>query len=226
MNAFVKNVLNNQAICIDMREVIFPNHFNATLAKNFLKHQLDWNIMNRVIILKNHFSVWFVKKIFIHYISWKNTGKFIQEKTHWNAKLVRRVLSNQAICIDRHEKSHISKPFQCITCKKLFKESVALESHERIHKLENPHQCTICKRYFNNSHHLVRHERTHTGEKPFECNTCKKCFMQSFSLIRHVERFHKKNKQCTKCEKKFDSRKELKTHERIHAAENPWMRNL
>ena len=113
-------------------------------------------------------------------------------------------------------------PFECKTCKKVFKSTSAKNLHERIHNAEKAFECKTCKKLFSHRHSFQEHERIHSGEKPYQCTKCSKRFISSRRLKLH-ERTHTGEKpyKCITCSKSFGNSSDLKRHDKIHTGERP-----
>ncbi|XP_059195187.1 zinc finger protein ZFP2-like [Centropristis striata] len=117
-----------------------------------------------------------------------------------------------------------TKPIECDTCRKCFKNDYLLKSHMSVHTDEKPYSCKTCGKDFRNNARLKVHIRTHTGEKPYLCNTCGNRFINQRTLTRHI-RTHTDEKpySCKTCGKGFRRKAHLTVHMRTHTGEKPYM---
>ncbi|ODM99596.1 putative zinc finger protein [Orchesella cincta] len=149
-----------------------------------------------------------------------------------------------------HGQTHIdrasSSSFECETCKKKFRDSVALKRHIRLthetgqkcdqcdekfagklplmyhkhekHGMEKPVKCEVegCGKGFFNQYQLSMHRTCHNDGK-FNCPMCPKVFRRSHNLADHIL-VHKqeKNHICHFCGKAFVKKSSLNIHLVIH----------
>ncbi|XP_042241123.1 zinc finger protein 729-like [Homarus americanus] len=83
------------------------------------------------------------------------------------------------------------KQYQCMVCKKYFRQSSNLKTHMRMHTDERPYKCNDCGNAFRQISHLKDHVKMHTGEKPFRCSGCSAAFTQSSAVKYHIRKYHK-----------------------------------
>ncbi|XP_059195179.1 zinc finger protein ZFP2-like isoform X1 [Centropristis striata] len=132
---------------------------------------------------------------------------------------------NNADMSNIHRKTQTrTKPIECDTCRKCFKNDDLLKSHMKVHTDEKPYSCKTCGKDFRNNAQLKVHIRTHTGEKPYLCNTCGNRFINQRTLTRHI-RTHTDEKpySCKTCGKGFRRKAHLTVHMRTHTGEKPYM---
>ena len=84
-------------------------------------------------------------------------------------------------------------------------------------------KCNICTMAFNSSKELKLH-KMQSHEKQSTCQVCSKQFSNKYSLKTH-ERIHSADNpyKCTLCGKGFTQNSNLKDHERIHSGEKPFI---
>lgn len=57
------------------------------------------------------------------------------------------------------------KPFECLTCKKMFKDKSNLKQHEATHKDDKQFKCIYCEQGFSYARNMMRHVETHLKAK-------------------------------------------------------------
>ena len=118
------------------------------------------------------------------------------------------------------------KAFECIS-----------PTHQSVHTEEKSFACSKCDQKFGEEDELKTHESDHTEEKPFKCPKCDITFSKVDDGCEHAETiidlemdifstqviWDSENQfACSKCDKKFSSENELKTHENDHTEEKPF----
>ena len=78
---------------------------------------------------------------------------------------------------DRHD---------CPICRKEFSNSFWLETHIKIHTVNNPHVCSYCHQQFSSSSDLQEHLTTHSEESLYPCPHCGKGFKTQRAMEKHI----------------------------------------
>ena len=75
-------------------------------------------------------------------------------------------------------------------------------------------KCQQCHVIFLEFKYLSEHvKKVHSGKEKFPCEVCQKCLLGSSSFRRHIKDVHSNaDFVCTECEKKFRSKRLLKSH--------------
>lgn len=134
------------------------------------------------------------------------------------------------------------KQSQCTICLDKFPSNKVVQKHMREqhgHKRkerkskentqncnENLFVCDYCNKSFNTKnkikHHLVTH--INEGRIKYLCVTCGNQFCSKFGLTQHIRAIHDKEQrfQCTKCDRRFAHKHNLKTHMNRHEGVRPY----
>ena len=118
--------------------------------------------------------------------------------------------------LSNHMKFHYEPSYQCEVCQKSFFTKSQLTIHMKTHTGEKPYVCSTCDKRFAQKQHLQNHQTTHSDERNFKCNICPddRCFKTKGQLSNHM-RFHYEPKfTCLRCNKKFHTSTNLKSHEK------------
>jgi len=111
------------------------------------------------------------------------------------------------------------KSFKCSYCDASFKHNVTLNKHEIKHI--NSFICIHCNEKFDSQNLIEKHiANQHKTLNTFICPypNCGKKFTLENYLRNHTQR-HNKKYNCSYCEKKFSTERELIAHERTHTGE-------
>ena len=129
-----------------------------------------------------------------------------------------------------------SSSFKCNICQKKFQKNIKLEEHytnKHVAHIISMHQCSSCDYSTMNEYYLKQHiKRQHVGggtthmQQHIEsiCVICKKKFNEKKDLKRHIK-IHEVQR-CLECGKWFSSTKEFRTHRIVHKRKNRSARRL
>uniref|UniRef100_A0A182PNG6 C2H2-type domain-containing protein n=1 Tax=Anopheles epiroticus TaxID=199890 RepID=A0A182PNG6_9DIPT len=139
------------------------------------------------------------------------------------------------------------KSYQCEICQqcgRTFAYKNSYQRHTLIHRDEAQHQCTGCGKQFSKLSHLTFHRKSHgcarkveraTGEgvrasKNLTCDICNSIFERDDTLLAHRNEQHSSEDhvrekgrcryKCVICSKSFQEEKELRTHFKLHEADD------
>ncbi|PAA52213.1 hypothetical protein BOX15_Mlig018060g1, partial [Macrostomum lignano] len=76
----------------------------------------------------------------------------------------------------------------CLTCGKVFANSMNLHRHELIHAGIRPHRCHLCGKGFVQKTQLTAHLNSHSGARPYKCRLCGSAFSDRSTYSKHVRR--------------------------------------
>ena len=113
--------------------------------------------------------------------------------------------------------------FQCPECKKRLSQNKLL-MHLRMHSNKDPYQCLFCKKGWKDRMILIRHLETHLDTKKISCQYCDKEFLRKKSLNRHITQKHREKAglaeiptfACQHCGKKFCDKGTFNMHLLTH----------
>ncbi|XP_052873128.1 zinc finger protein 628-like [Anopheles cruzii] len=105
--------------------------------------------------------------------------------------------------------------FQCMVCKRTFRNAYTLKRHLKLHTEENLYECEYCGKRFNDRSNWKIHQRAHTGDNLYNCLVCLKSFI-SPSTLKYHRRAHRKLRSfdCRVCQESFIEYEELEAHMR------------
>uniref|UniRef100_A0A4Y0BR94 Transcription factor grauzone n=1 Tax=Anopheles funestus TaxID=62324 RepID=A0A4Y0BR94_ANOFN len=134
-----------------------------------------------------------------------------------------KVLAGELGLKGHMQKMHGSDNKQiCPTCGKVFRCSVAMERHIKVHlgilKIDRV-QCDRCEKWFDNKLNLRNHfKRVHDEAGPIQCDECLHVSPNRRALVYHKARAHgqKQMYECEYCGKKLNTKLTLKEHLSIH----------
>ena len=124
------------------------------------------------------------------------------------------------------------KPFDCLLCKRAFRQKWQLQRHIRFVHAENKKnmnkkdlQCNFCSKLFSIEENYQRHLMMHTGQKADPCAICNKFFQGPLDLKIHMKTHAKsyvhenKSLVCELCGKQFKTSAGLQMHmiKKIHS---------
>ncbi|XP_043284345.1 zinc finger protein 3 homolog [Venturia canescens] len=127
------------------------------------------------------------------------------------------------IHVNRHKNK---SKFSCDECGKSFVHKKVLDSHKAVHSEERPHVCQTCGKAFRQQSALYIHGRCHlpeTMKNRFPCDQCDKRFSTKPNLVTH-QRIHSgvRNFTCDQCGKSFIQKGNLEAHFLTHSADKPY----
>uniref|UniRef100_A0AAG5DTH5 C2H2-type domain-containing protein n=1 Tax=Anopheles atroparvus TaxID=41427 RepID=A0AAG5DTH5_ANOAO len=140
------------------------------------------------------------------------------------------------------------KKYCCAQCGRTFAYKNSYQRHVLIHRDETQHPCTVCGKQFAKLSHLTFHRKSHVptraatshgtetavgmwDEKGLTCNMCGFVFEGNEELLAHRREVHgyegndegeqeRCRYKCVICSKSFHEEKELRTHFKLHEAED------
>ncbi|XP_059616063.1 zinc finger protein 26-like [Phlebotomus argentipes] len=122
-----------------------------------------------------------------------------------------------------HLRAHFEKPLPCPICKKVVKNTLALQWHRnRTHGITKPCECRICGKDFiaRSRLELRKHMKKIHSCAPQNCHICGKSFPTKYTFERHMG-IHRIN-ECQICFRKFSIKRLLEEHMSIHSGEKPF----
>lgn len=153
-----------------------------------------------------------------------------------------KIFTRKDHCKD-HVFIHSEKPlFRCKfeNCDKVFRQSVNLKQHERIHTgnyrkncplcnesvvqlnkhlhshlVTKPHPCSYCDKSFTRRSYLQEHEKIHLGEEGYSCEKCEMKFKSTTALYKHTRSKHNSEVYICEvpgCKQEFNRKDNMKSH--------------
>lgn len=113
----------------------------------------------------------------------------------------------------------------CEYCDMELRKGVKIKEHQEVCKnVIRPYQCKQCVAMFNSLEELTNHENLRHNDVVFSCHMCKRRFLTAIELEEHIVSIHReiqckkrrRNIDCTLCNIKFNSVKEMLKHESTH----------
>lgn len=123
-----------------------------------------------------------------------------------------------------HMKMHANpKGFQCPKCRKNFQYRDTLNKHMMCHSQSQNYMCSLCGKMYKRMSHVREHMRVHITERPYACNLCEKGFKSRNGLKVH-SRTHSDEMAfgCEYCPCRFREKAALVRHTRTHTGEKPF----
>ncbi|XP_053681607.1 transcription factor IIIA [Sabethes cyaneus] len=113
-----------------------------------------------------------------------------------------------------YELKHIlGKSWSCPECGDRFWRKLQLKQHSFKHTGQYPHRCELCESGFMSLKALRNHRATHALHK---CESCSAEFTRWTDLVAHRKLQHVTVYRCDICQGRFPTKRNLKTHIRVH----------
>uniref|UniRef100_A0A182R2V0 C2H2-type domain-containing protein n=1 Tax=Anopheles funestus TaxID=62324 RepID=A0A182R2V0_ANOFN len=139
------------------------------------------------------------------------------------------------------------KKYCCGQCGRTFAYKNSFQRHTQIHRDEAQHHCTECGKQFSKLSHLTFHHKSHacarrtvvvaardgdsaSASKTLACDICGCVFERPDTLVAHRRELHGAEEsvrekgrcryKCVICSKSFREEKELRTHFKLHEADD------
>ncbi|XP_050076227.1 zinc finger protein 287-like [Anopheles maculipalpis] len=132
------------------------------------------------------------------------------------------------------------KKYCCGQCGRTFAYKNSFQRHTQIHRDEAQHHCAECGKQFSKLSHLTFHHKSHGcvregkdgdgGSKNLTCDICSSVFERPDALLAHRRELHiaessvrekgRSRYKCVICSKSFREEKELRTHFKLHEADD------
>ena len=123
---------------------------------------------------------------------------------------------------DHKAKAHGNRVYRCTRCDKWFSTRQKLDNHINVHLNRRPHKCSTCNATFTSNKNLCRHLKNHTVEskRKFVCPNCPKRFNTRRHLESHI-RMHTNDRRfkCSECDKTYKYDAQLRIHHRLHTGQ-------
>ena len=123
----------------------------------------------------------------------------------------------------RHQKTHQkarTRDFKCSKCNKTFLTKGDMQKHEPVHDGKT-WECQICDYVTTLKRYLLRHQKMHlqrSENSSFKCIYCEKTYQSKRALKSHELKHDVTNKkwECDQCDYKFFHKSDLKFHVQTH----------
>ncbi|XP_035912718.1 zinc finger protein 2 homolog [Anopheles stephensi] len=136
------------------------------------------------------------------------------------------------------------KKYCCGQCGRTFAYKNSFQRHTQIHRDEAQHHCTECGKQFSKLSHLTFHHKSHGcmrgsavrdgkgagASTNLTCDICSSVFERPDALLAHRRELHiaedsvrekgRSRYKCVICSKSFREEKELRTHFKLHEADD------
>ncbi|XP_058065773.1 zinc finger protein 184-like [Anopheles bellator] len=122
------------------------------------------------------------------------------------------------------------KKYSCAECGRTFAYKNSYQRHFLIHRDENRHQCTVCGKQFGKLSHLTFHRKSHGSGAAEVTLSAGRPVGGDFTFDRSLPVHHRRvaapsaddpgRFKCVICSKSFREEKELRTHFKLHEADD------
>ncbi len=172
-------------------------------------------------------------------VKWKCSTCSLECKTRYELRRHRETHQSETNIL-KSSKTHT----QCTICWNEFSSRKALEQHKRdqhsngtsVGRKSNSndtvdeYECDICSKKFNSKNKIRQHLPTHIneGRRKFLCVACGSLFCTKFGLTQHISAIHDREQRfhCTRCDRRFAHKHNLKTHMNRHNGHRPYACNV